>query len=51
VAAGIHQGKISQHDLLGVAPVLLAAAADGDQIAGVLEQRLRGAYRGQPSGA
>ena len=33
VAIGIHQGRISENDLLGLAPVLLAVAGDGDRVA------------------
>ncbi len=33
VAIGIHYGKISESELLGLAPVLLRAAADGDEVA------------------
>jgi N-acetylglucosamine kinase-like BadF-type ATPase len=39
VAVGIHQGKISRDDLLGLAPVLLAAAAGGDRVAGDLVRK------------
>ncbi len=33
VAIGIHLGTISKDDLLGLAPLLLAVAADGDRVA------------------
>lgn len=33
VAIGIHLGTISEDDLLGLAPVLLAVAGDGDRVA------------------
>jgi N-acetylglucosamine kinase-like BadF-type ATPase len=42
VAVGIHQGKLSQVDLMGLAPVLLAAAAGGDQVAGDLVRKQAG---------
>jgi N-acetylglucosamine kinase-like BadF-type ATPase len=42
VAVGIHQGKIGEHDLLGLAPALLAAAADGDRVARDLVRRQAG---------
>jgi N-acetylglucosamine kinase-like BadF-type ATPase len=42
VAIGIHLGAISDHDLLGLAPVLLAVAGDGDQVARDLVSRQAG---------
>jgi N-acetylglucosamine kinase-like BadF-type ATPase len=40
VAVAIHLGKISQDDLQGLAPPLMAAAAQGDQVARDLVSRL-----------
>jgi N-acetylglucosamine kinase-like BadF-type ATPase len=40
VAVGIHLGKINEDDLQGLAPPLLAAAAQGDQVARDLVSRL-----------
>ncbi|HEY4464711.1 MAG TPA: BadF/BadG/BcrA/BcrD ATPase family protein [Streptosporangiaceae bacterium] len=42
VAVGIHQGKLSQPDLRGLAPVLLAAAAGGDEVARDLVRKQAG---------
>ena len=39
VALGIHQGKIGERELLELAPVLLAAARDGDEVARDLVRR------------
>jgi len=39
VARGIHQGKIGERELLELAPVLLAAARDGDEVARDLVRR------------
>jgi N-acetylglucosamine kinase-like BadF-type ATPase len=39
VAIAIHQGRLTEQDTRGLAPVLLAAAADGDQVARDLVQR------------
>ena len=39
VAIAIHQGKISEQDTHGLAPVLLAVAASGDQVARDLVRR------------
>ena len=39
VAVGIYQGKINQLDLMGLAPVLLAAAAAGDEAAADLVRK------------
>ncbi|HEX4253723.1 MAG TPA: BadF/BadG/BcrA/BcrD ATPase family protein, partial [Streptosporangiaceae bacterium] len=39
VAIAIHQGKITEQDTRGLAPVLLAVAASGDQVARDLVQR------------
>jgi N-acetylglucosamine kinase-like BadF-type ATPase len=39
VAVAIHQGKLTEQDTRGLAPVLLAAAADGDRVAQDLVQR------------
>jgi N-acetylglucosamine kinase-like BadF-type ATPase len=39
VTLGIHLGKISKEDLLGLAPVLLAAAREGDRVARDLVRR------------
>jgi N-acetylglucosamine kinase-like BadF-type ATPase len=39
VALGIHLGKISEEDLLGLAPVLLAVAHEGDRVARDLVRR------------
>lgn len=39
VAIGIHLGTISEDDLLGLAPVLLAVARDGDRVARDLVDR------------
>ena len=40
VAVAIHQGEIGEDDLQGLAPVLLAAARAGDQVAGGLVSKL-----------
>ena len=42
VAVAIHLGKISEDDLQGLAPLLLAAAGQGDQVARDLVSRLAG---------
>ena len=42
VAVAIHLGKISEDDLQGLAPLLLATAAQGDQVARDLVSRLAG---------
>ncbi|HWG15803.1 MAG TPA: BadF/BadG/BcrA/BcrD ATPase family protein [Streptosporangiaceae bacterium] len=39
VAVAIHQGKLTEQDTRGLAPVLLAAAASGDRVARDLVQR------------
>ena len=39
VALGIHRGKIGERELLELAPVLLAAARDGDEVARDLVRR------------
>ena len=39
VAIAIHQGRLTEQDTRGLAPVLLAAAAGGDQVARDLVQR------------
>jgi N-acetylglucosamine kinase-like BadF-type ATPase len=39
VTLGIHLGKISKEDLLGLAPLLLAAAREGDEVARDLVRR------------
>jgi N-acetylglucosamine kinase-like BadF-type ATPase len=41
-AVAIHLGKISEDDLQGLAPLLLAAAGQGDQVALDLVSRLAG---------
>ena len=40
VAIGIHKGKIPEDDLIGLAPVLLRAADDGDPVARTVVNRL-----------
>ena len=40
VTIGIHQGKISEDDLTGLAPLLLRAADDGDPVATAVVSRL-----------
>jgi N-acetylglucosamine kinase-like BadF-type ATPase len=40
VTIGIHQGKIDDDELIGLAPVLLRAADEGDQIARAVVNRL-----------
>ncbi len=40
VTIGIHQGKISHDDLIGLAPVLLRASDDGDPVARSVVNRL-----------
>ena len=39
VTIAVHQGKLTEQDTRGLAPVLLAAAADGDQVARDLVRR------------
>ena len=39
VTVAIHQGKLTEQDTRGLAPVLLAAASDGDQVARDLVRR------------
>jgi N-acetylglucosamine kinase-like BadF-type ATPase len=40
VTIGIHKGKIPEDDLIGLAPMLLRAAAEGDQVARAVVNRL-----------
>ena len=40
VTIGIHKGKIDDDDLIGLAPVLLRAAGQGDQVAQTVVKRL-----------
>ena len=40
VTLGLHSGKISEGALLGLAPVLLAVAGEGDEVAGDVVRRL-----------
>jgi N-acetylglucosamine kinase-like BadF-type ATPase len=39
VAIAVHKGQLTEDDLLGLAPVLFALAADGDQVARSLVER------------
>jgi N-acetylglucosamine kinase-like BadF-type ATPase len=42
ITIGIHKGKIAHDELIGVAPLLLQAASDGDPVARTVVNRLAG---------
>jgi N-acetylglucosamine kinase-like BadF-type ATPase len=42
ITLGIHQGKLGDDDLTGLAPLLLRASDEGDPVAGTVVERLAG---------